>query len=87
MVLKLSAPSWVEIVGADGNKLEYGILPAGVERRYTSDSPLAVRLGNAEGAEVNVDGKVVDLAPFRHANVARLRVFGANGAESPPTDF
>ncbi len=87
LVLKLSAASWVEIVGADGSKLEYGILPAGAERRYTSDSPLSVRLGNAEGTEVSVDGKVIDLAPFRHANVARLRVFGASGAESPPPDF
>ena len=87
LVLKLSAASWVEIVGTDGNKLEYGILPAGSERRYTSDTPLSVRLGNAEGAEVSVDGKIIDLAPYRRANIARLRVFGANGVESPPADF
>ena len=87
MALKLTAASWVEIVGTDGSKLEYGILPAGAERTYASDGPLSVRLGNAEGAEVSVDGKVVDLSPFRHANVARLRVFGTNGAEAPPTEF
>lgn len=87
MALKLTGASWVEIVGTDGSKLEYGILPAGAERTYSSDGPLSVRLGNAEGAQVSVDGKVVDLTPFRHANVARLRVFGANGAEAPTTEF
>ena len=66
LVLKLSAASWVEILGTDGNKLEDGILPAGSERRYTSDTPLSVRLGNAEGAEVSVDGKIIDLAPYRN---------------------
>ena len=85
--LKLSQASWVEILGADGSKLEYGILPAGSERTYSSDKPVSVRLGNAEGAEVKVDGKAIDLAPFRHANVARLRVFGENGADAPAAEF
>jgi len=87
LTLKLTGASWVEILASHGSKLEYGILPAGAERTYSNNGPLSVRLGNAEGAEVSVDGKVVDLAPFRHANVARLRVFGANGTEAPPTEF
>ena len=87
MTLKLSQASWVEILATDGSKLEYGILPAGSERSYSSDKPVSVRLGNAEGAEVRVDGKSIDLAPFRHANVARLRVFGENGADAPTAEF
>lgn len=87
MKLKLREASWVEILAADGSKLEYGILPAGVERSYSSDKALSVRLGNAEGAELTVDGKALDLAPFRHANVARLRVFGDNGAAAPAAEF
>jgi len=87
LTLKLSAASWVEIVGADGSKLEYGLLPAGAEKSYASDGPLSVRLGNADGTEVIVDGKPLDLAPFRRANVARLRVFGADGAEAPRAEF
>jgi cytoskeleton protein RodZ len=85
--LKLSQASWVEVLAADGSKLEYGILPAGAERTYSGDKPLSVRLGNAEGAEVRVDGKTIDLAPFRHANVARLRVFGENGTDAPTAEF
>ena len=86
LVLKLKGASWVEIVGADGSKLEYGLLSAGTERSYSSDGPLSVRLGNAEGAEVLLDGKSVDLTPFRRANVARLRAFDASG-DGPHTDF
>jgi cytoskeleton protein RodZ len=87
LTLKLKAASWVEIVGADGSKVEYGLLPAGAEKSYASDGPLSVRLGNADGAEVKIDGKPLDLAPFRRANVARLRVFGADGADAPRAEF
>jgi cytoskeleton protein RodZ len=84
LTLKLTGASWVEILAADGSKLEYGILPAGSEKSYSSDGPLSVRLGNADGAEVIVDGKAIDLSPFRHSNVARLSLFGA---DSPKAEF
>jgi len=87
LALKLTAASWVEITAADGSKLEYGLLPAGAERSYASNGPLSVRLGNAEGAEVSVDGKTLDLEPFRRANVARLRLFDGDGVQAPRTDF
>jgi len=87
LTLKLSAASWVEITGTDGSKLEYGLLAAGTVKTYSSDGALSIRLGNADGTEVKVDGTALDLAPFRRANVARLRVFGGNGTEAPRTDF
>jgi cytoskeleton protein RodZ len=86
LVLKLSEPSWVEVTTGDGEKLEYGLLQAGVERRYASDSAVTVRLGNAKGAEIVADGKPIELAPFRRANVAHLRVFG-NGELATRVDF
>jgi cytoskeleton protein RodZ len=76
LVLKLSESSWVEVTAGSGEKLEYGLLEAGVERHYSSDSVVTVRLGNAKGAEIVADGKPIDLAPYRRANVAHLRVFG-----------
>lgn len=84
LTLKLSAASWVEILSAEGEKIEYGLLPAGAEKTYSSNGPLSVRLGNADGAEVVVDGKPIDLSPYRHSNVARLSVFGE---ESPKAEF
>ncbi len=74
--LKIKQASWVEVVDANGVRIEYGLLAAGSERNYTSDIALTVRIGNAEGAEVVADGTSVDLAPFQRANVARLRLFG-----------
>ena len=76
--LRLKEASWVEIVGADGRKLEFGLLPAGAERSYGTDQAVSVRLGNANGAEVDVNGKPVDLQPFRRANVAHVKLVDGN---------
>ena len=83
--LRLHASSWVEVTAADGTKLEYGLLAAGTERSYSSDGVVTVRIGNAEGAEVVVDGERVDLAPFRRANVAHLKLFDT-GARATRVD-
>ncbi len=77
--LNLSAASWVEVVGQDGSRMEYGLLPAGSNKTYRSDQPLDVRIGNASGAQLSIDGQAVALENFRRANVARLRVEIADG--------
>jgi cytoskeleton protein RodZ len=35
---------------------------------------LDVRIGNASGAQVSIDGKSIGLGEFRRANVARFRL-------------
>jgi cytoskeleton protein RodZ len=80
--LTLSEKSWVEVTSASGEKLEYGLLPAGSSRTYSSASALEVRLGNCAGAEVEIDGNRQDLTPFRHSNVAHFRLFTADGTIS-----
>jgi cytoskeleton protein RodZ len=77
--LDLSAASWVEVVGQDGTRLEYGLLPAGTSKTWHSDQPLDVRIGNVVGAQVSIDGQSVALDGFRHANVAHFRVQIADG--------
>lgn len=74
--LSLTVPSasWVEVLAADGSRLEYGLLPAGTTRSYRSDGNMDVRIGNATGAQATVDGKPVPLDGFRRANVARFKV-------------
>ncbi|MGH8041012.1 MAG: helix-turn-helix domain-containing protein [Rudaea sp.] len=79
--LSLSQASWVEVTDADGRKLEYTLLPAGTTRDYASDLPLDVRIGNADGAAIEIDGNPLDLSAYRHANVARVRI--AEGQASP----
>jgi cytoskeleton protein RodZ len=76
--LTLAEASWVEIVAADGQKVEYGMLAAGSTHNYVSAKVLDVRVGNANGATFEVDGKATDLSPYRHSNVAHFRI--ADGA-------
>lgn len=78
--IHLDAESWVEVTRADGTRLEYGLLPAGSDREFHSDEPLEVRIGNADAASVEADGKPLDLAPYRHANVAHLQLFKTSAA-------
>ncbi len=80
LTLRVTADSWVEVVDADGNTLESGILHAGDQRSYHSAKPLNVTIGNADGVQVESDGKPLPLAPWRRANVARFKVFdGTSG--------
>ena len=74
--LSLTVPSWVEIIASDGEKLEFGLLPAGAVRSYSSNKAVDVRLGNSSGATIEIDGKTQDLTPFRHANVAHFKLSG-----------
>jgi len=80
--LNISAASWVEVTGKDGSRMEYGLLPAGSSKTYRSDQPLDVRIGNASGAQLSIDGKAVALSDFQHANVARFRVLIEDGKAS-----
>ncbi|MCW0203218.1 helix-turn-helix domain-containing protein [Rhodanobacter thiooxydans] len=80
--LSLSASSWVEVTRADGTRLEYGLLPAGSNKSYRSDQPLDVRIGNASGAQVSIDGSAIGLDDFRHANVAHFRLQMQDGKAS-----
>jgi Uncharacterized protein conserved in bacteria len=77
--LSLSAASWVEVIGQDGTRMEYGLLPAGTSKTWHSDQPLDVRIGNVSGAQVSIDGQPVTLDGFRRANVAHFRVQIADG--------
>lgn len=81
--LKLAQQSWVEIVAVDGRRLEYGMLAAGSEHAYRSDAQVSVRIGNAQGAEVSVDGNAFDLAQFQRGNVAHFRLLADGSAARP----
>jgi cytoskeleton protein RodZ len=83
VTLSLPNSSWVEVIGKDGSRLEYGLLPAGTAKTYRSDQPLEVRIGNATGAQVSVDGQPVVLDPYRRANVAHFRVDIQDGKAAP----
>ncbi|MET0331724.1 MAG: RodZ domain-containing protein [Dyella sp.] len=81
--LNLINPSWVEVTDKSGQRLEYGLLPAGSSKTYHSDQPLEVRIGNANGAQVNLDGQSMPLDDYRRANVAHFRVAIQDGKATP----
>jgi cytoskeleton protein RodZ len=81
--LSLSNPSWVEVTDKNGQHLEYGLLPAGSSKTYRSDQPLEVRIGNANGVQVNLDGQTMSLDDYRRANVAHFRVAIQDGKAIP----
>lgn len=83
LTLQLANPSWVEVVGKDGSRLEYGLLQAGTSKTYRSDQPLEVRLGNATGAQVSIDGQPITLDAYRRANIAHFRVDIQGGKATP----
>lgn len=80
--LDLDGASWVEVTQSDGTRLEYGLLPAGTSKTWRSEQPLDVRIGNAQGAQVSIDGQAVVLDDYRHANVAHFEVQIADGKAS-----
>lgn len=80
--LRLKEASWVELIGADGQRVEFGLLAAGSSKTYTVGQPISVRLGNSTNAELRVDGKTIDLTPYRRAAVAHLRL--VDGAATNP---
>jgi len=82
LTLSLGEASWVEVVAADGSRLEYGLLPAGSSKTWNSAQPLDVRIGNVSGAQVSLDGKPLPLDAYRHANVAHFRVQDGKSAPS-----
>jgi cytoskeleton protein RodZ len=79
VVLSLEEPSWVEIIGQDGRRIERALLPAGAVREYQVSGRADMQIGNTRGARLQVDGSDVDLVPHTRANVARL-VVGADSA-------
>lgn len=56
LVIDLLEDSWLEIYAADGRRLEYDLLRAGVQRRYTAEGPFQLLLGRASAVSVELDG-------------------------------
>ncbi|KFN45250.1 helix-turn-helix domain-containing protein [Arenimonas composti] len=82
LVLHFRGESWVDVVGANGERIERGLVGAGAERRYDAGRVARITLGNADAVDVRHAGREVDLAPFRSANVARFAV-SSDGQPAP----
>lgn len=83
LILRFGAESWVDIVDAQGRRVEHGLIAAGSERRYAAGQASRILLGDAEAVQVSLDGRAVDLAPYREANIVRFTV-SSQGRITPP---
>lgn len=83
LVLHFRRQSWVEVINATGQHLEQALIPAGDERRYTINSTSRVVLGDADAVEARLNGRLLNLAPYRAANTARFTI-SSTPPISPP---
>jgi cytoskeleton protein RodZ len=72
--LKFQQDSWVEMEGADGKRLLFGLMKSGQNQRIEGQPPVSVVLGNSPGVEIMVDGKPFDPSRHSHGGVSRFRL-------------
>jgi cytoskeleton protein RodZ len=74
LLLRATAPSWVDVQDARGQSLLSRTLQAGETVGLDGSLPLRVKVGNAAGTEVYFRGQAVDLAASTRENTARLQL-------------
>jgi cytoskeleton protein RodZ len=85
LVLRFRDQSWLEVLDANGQRVERDMVAAGSERRFGVGQVSHITLGNSEVVDVSQGGRSIDLAPFRVANVARLSL-SSEGTIAPPSE-
>lgn len=69
-----SQETWVSIVDAKGKEIYNKTIFAGSRDSLNVKLPINVVVGNARGATVTMNNKLIDLAPHTRSNVARIKV-------------
>ena len=72
--IELSADSWVQVLDADSQTLESALLRSGSSRSFPVNAGLRVKLGNAEGVKLRLNGEPIDVAAYQRDNVAHFRL-------------
>lgn len=74
LVVELSEDSWVEIVSDDGQRLEFDLLRAGMERSYQGRAPFRILLGRASAVDLILDGEPVTFDGHERPDVAQFEL-------------
>jgi cytoskeleton protein RodZ len=72
--MTFSGPCWLQVVDGKGKVVLSGIQQAGAAHDLQGPLPMAVVIGDAAKASVEVRGDRFDLAPVTRSNVARFNV-------------
>ena len=70
--LQFTADCWTQLTDANGKVLLSALKRRGESIELVGKAPLELRLGFARGAQVRLDGQMVDVAAFTHGETARL---------------
>ena len=74
--------TWVEVYGANGERLLYDLVDPGISRGLPGPGPWHVFVGNTEGVRLSVGARVVAMPPARRGGTtARLLVSGDGAAQ------
>lgn len=68
---ELQEQAWVSIKTESGDKIIHDLIGPGA-RRYESDQPMSMRIGNADKLSLSINGKVVDVNAFAVDNLAKF---------------
>ncbi len=68
--LALREEVWVDIRDASGQRLLYGLQPAGSTHRFSMAAGIDARLGNADAVVARLEGEAFDLRPYTDRDVA-----------------
>lgn len=72
LVLRAIQATWVQAVDGSGQTLMARLVPAGETVELIATPPLRLRIGNAQGTELQFRGHPVDLAPVARDNIANI---------------
>lgn len=67
----LQEAAWVSIKTETGDKVVHDLIGPGL-RRYESDQPMSLRIGNAEKLSLSINGKQVDVIQYADKNLAKF---------------
>ncbi len=74
LLFSFNGRSWLEVTDAAGQKLHSGENPAGSQLSLSGRPPFEIVVGNAEKVKLTYGERVIDLAPYTRADVARLKL-------------
>lgn len=80
--LGFEGDSWMQVTGRDGRVVEQRLMRGGEQRSFQPGEIERIVLGNASVVRVQQAGSIVDLTPYRRANVARFAV-SSDGSVAP----
>ena len=72
--LRPTAPSWVEVIDANGKSLISRTLQADESVGLDGALPMKLKIGNANATEVVFRGQPLELGPFTRDNMAKLEL-------------